>query len=467
MTTDLLQRRAFRFLSDADAMNLPAAEWIVDRIIPNKGFTILYGPPASLKTFLSLDLSWRVALGESWLGFPVRQGNVIYILAEGSYVYATRARAWKATTQINALPGMYVVLDAVNLGIDVEVSRFIKQASPIEPSLIIVDTLSRSMPGLDENLAGDMTKVVRNVDRFREELDAAVLVVHHSGKTNTRTERGSSVLKGAADCAISLTQKDSVVTMSCEKQRNASPFEDIKLKLQIVKLPDDQESAVITRSDRPSDQVTATKLTENENQILEAMRANPSLTKPADIASATDIPARTLSRWLGALAEKGLVEPRGRTSNRTYHLINNVVKGNFGQDQTSAKLTPRPKPNNFSQAGPPFRGPAVLAEDRKMAHDPLRKDPNGNSQLIPIWWHVPSREEVEVVVKRLASSLGKDPDEGQVQAVLRQRIIKNKRREPDLETKQIEGQAHCLASWFVAKHGSLQSIPSFQCGERN
>ena len=55
-----------------------------------------------------------------------------------------------------------------------------------EPSLIVVDTMARSMGLGDENSSRDLGQFIANVGTIREITGAYVLVVHHSGK-----ERGA------------------------------------------------------------------------------------------------------------------------------------------------------------------------------------------------------------------------------------------------------------------------------------
>ena len=65
--------------------------------------------------------------------------------------------------------------------------------------LIVVDTLSRSAVGIDENNQGAMSSLIASLDRVRKAMsDGALVVAHHSSKTGSGL-RGSSVLEGAAD----------------------------------------------------------------------------------------------------------------------------------------------------------------------------------------------------------------------------------------------------------------------------
>ena len=51
-----------------------------------------------------------------------------------------------------------------------------------EIGLVAVDTLAHEMPGADENSAKEMGVVIANLIKIKQQLDATVLVVHHTDK---------------------------------------------------------------------------------------------------------------------------------------------------------------------------------------------------------------------------------------------------------------------------------------------
>ena len=59
---------------------------------------------------------------------------------------------------------------------------------------------------MDENTSADMGQLIANLQDLQTELGGFVLVVHHSGKDETRGLRGWSGLNGALDCAIAVSR---------------------------------------------------------------------------------------------------------------------------------------------------------------------------------------------------------------------------------------------------------------------
>jgi hypothetical protein len=201
---------------------------------------VLYGPPGAGKSFLALDWSMSVDQGRKWSGRQVRRGTTIYICAEGTSGLKLRVGAWLAAVSAEA-KGLLIYPKALNV-----VSANDRQGlvaalreRDAAPCLIVIDTLNRCFGGLDENSTADMTQFVGGLDDLRSQFpEATILVVHHSGKDRTRGERGSTVLRAAADTVIRVDKHGRTLTLKCEKQKDGEEFKDLRLTLKIVDLGD-------------------------------------------------------------------------------------------------------------------------------------------------------------------------------------------------------------------------------------
>jgi len=139
------------------------------------------------------------------------------------------------------------------------------------------------MTGGDENSARDMGLVIANADRVRKATGAAVLLIHHTGKSGD-SERGSSALRGACDTMLKVVGDRDKLVLRCEKQKDAPHFSDIPIRF----LPH-LESGVITA--RIGVDVNDDGLTPNQLQILESL------------SSALEPGGLPTSKWL-AVAER-------------------------------------------------------------------------------------------------------------------------------------------------------------------
>jgi hypothetical protein len=118
-----------------------------------------------------------------------------------------------------------------------------------KPALVVVDTVSRALPGADENLQKDMTLFVKACDVVRDAFGCAVLGVHHAGKSGDM--RGSTVLRGAGDFVFRLTRKEGATIghLACEKQKDGPDGWNEPYRFSTVGLDGDQASLVATRAD--------------------------------------------------------------------------------------------------------------------------------------------------------------------------------------------------------------------------
>jgi len=166
------------------------------------GFTVVWGTEGSYKTFLAIGMGVCVAAGKPWLGAKVRQGPVLYILGEGGLgLFRRRAgEAAKAFKIDLAKVPLWVRGEALDLSSPNKLELYYMDWDKIAPNLIIVDTLSRCMPG-DENSQEAMQGFVASMDTLRDRYGATVLVLHHATKTGAAI-RGSSVLSGAIDVEL-------------------------------------------------------------------------------------------------------------------------------------------------------------------------------------------------------------------------------------------------------------------------
>lgn len=187
-----------RFVSAAHIKTLPPVSWRVKNLLPAQGVAAIYGPPASGKSFLALDMAAAIASGRDWFGHKTAAAPVFYINLEGSGALKNRIAAWEQERERGFPDGVVFFLDVFNL---FENMDSLVAAIP-HGAVVVVDTLAASAPGFDENSGADMSRVIEALSRVARERNGLALVVHHSGKDASRGLRGHSSLLGALDAAI-------------------------------------------------------------------------------------------------------------------------------------------------------------------------------------------------------------------------------------------------------------------------
>jgi RecA-family ATPase len=180
----LPERPALRLLSPDDLRSMKPPSYLLNDLIPAGGTAMLFGPSGCGKSFVALDWALCVATGAPWGRRVPITGPVVYIVGEGLSGMLPRLEAWEGEHDVVAR-NIYFASGAVNFLTGVDVQRTADEIDQLheQPVLIVIDTLARCMVGGDENSAKDTGMFVAGVDRLRTRYGAAVLIVHHTGKT--------------------------------------------------------------------------------------------------------------------------------------------------------------------------------------------------------------------------------------------------------------------------------------------
>lgn len=229
-----------------DALANIDAEYVVKGLIERGRLNVIFGPAGDGKTFFVLDMCGHIAAGMSWRGRRVHRGLVVYVAAEAGASILRRFFAWRERHIGEARDGripLAILTRGVNLLNLVDVDalldelRAIAAEAELPLALVVFDTLSRSIPGGDENRSEDMTRVIQAADSIRDELGAAVALIHHSGKDASRGARGHSSLFAAADSVIAVIERVATV----DKARDGTQGEAFPFALEVVDLGTDRD----------------------------------------------------------------------------------------------------------------------------------------------------------------------------------------------------------------------------------
>lgn len=226
----------FRLFDLDDLASLPEPEWLVDGICPANSVTTLYGPSGIGKSFLILDWALCIAAGISWHGRPVKEGTVVYVVAEGLDGFYQRVEAWlhnhpdvdrrKVRRNFRALPRAVHFFDEQHAA---ALENTLDELENVQ--LIVIDTLDRAFAGMgNENSAQDVGHFIRVCDKLKRLSGGTVMVVHHTGKDG-KVERGGVGLRGNSDCVLAFKPQQGNLVLFNDKQKNAAEFKPIAMML--------------------------------------------------------------------------------------------------------------------------------------------------------------------------------------------------------------------------------------------
>ena len=202
-------------------------EPIIDNgILLDGTILIIVGPAKSKKTFLTQNLALSIAMGNDFAGFKItKPKKVLYYLAEGGY-YPNRERLRKMAENISPdntenflidFPPYMLINHKENYD---EICKTIKE---LDAEVVIFDPLIR-FHDVDENSATGMSEVLGIIRQLIEKLGISVILVHHTGKVQSKGGRGSSVIIGEYDSCITIhKEQDDYIRLTYDMRHVETP----------------------------------------------------------------------------------------------------------------------------------------------------------------------------------------------------------------------------------------------------
>ena len=191
-------------------------EYLIDGVLPKRGFIALFSPPGSYKSFVAMDMAEAVATGRPWMGRDVpTAGGVLIIAGEGHGGIGARIRACKKHNRTPVGAEIYVLRAAINLRSSAEdfdllvlSIKDLMEKTGVQFELVQIDTLARAFGGGNENNSEDMGAFIHNMGRIQRILNCALMIIHHAGKDSSKGLRGHSSLLAAVDSQLEIIKID-------------------------------------------------------------------------------------------------------------------------------------------------------------------------------------------------------------------------------------------------------------------
>ncbi|MFJ8855142.1 AAA family ATPase [Streptomyces sp. NPDC102437] len=226
-------------LLDASSLdNMPTLEPLVGDLLHLDTLARIIGPSGHMKSFVTIDLAGHVGTGMKWHGHHVRQGTVVYLVAEGARGIRQRVRAWEKHYG-QPMHGVLFLPRPVQAR-GPEWDTLIEAMRRLQPAMIVIDTQARVSVGVEENSNTELGIVIERMDDLRRATEACVLLIHHTGHVGEHG-RGASAAKGALQSEMHVSKKGDnakniVVTMKVGKQKDSEEGADLQFGLKVVTL---------------------------------------------------------------------------------------------------------------------------------------------------------------------------------------------------------------------------------------
>jgi hypothetical protein len=207
-------------IPDVLGLDLPTTEWLVPGLIARNHITLWAGKGGCGKSVLALRIAHTVTVGGEFLERKCKRGVALVIDFENA---GSTVRDRLTDMDLNDAPDLHIWGNWLPSAPPLIGSPALLEIAKQERPLIIVDPLRLAYTG-DENDAGVMAEVMRHL-RALAATGSAVVVVHHIGRGEGSTFRGSSVIRDLIDIHILQEQTpEGLITLRTEKARIGEPL---------------------------------------------------------------------------------------------------------------------------------------------------------------------------------------------------------------------------------------------------
>lgn len=342
MTIEVVSTRRRRIEPYLD-IQPSTAPWLVKGVLPETGVAFLAGATMAGKSFLAIDTALRIATGAKVFGRRVNKCGVVYIGAEDAPGCRLRVAAWRRQFRrdswtpfhfLDADPNLLSQGDTDELLLDLQESAEAFQGEGLKLGLIVIDTFSRCLPGVEENSSQGMSQAFTALKRICSVTGALVLVVAHFGKEGEdRGIRGWSGLDANSDATLTLVRNEEdpdLRVIKLHKVKNGVAGGQVGFRLQTIGLG---------FHDEDGDEVES---------CVCAFEVAPPLGKRATKRKAMNVPEQLVFTAIKKLTDHGNPQPipEGIPGVKPWHkgiakadLRNLVASGSFAYDGESQDAT--------------------------------------------------------------------------------------------------------------------------------
>lgn len=299
-STAKLLSRSFYLENEIDQKIKPPT-FLVKKYIALGEVTVVYGPSDSGKSTIVVDMVCRIN----------QYARTLYIAGEDTSGVKAKRGAWLVHHNHTNTNGNFFIRDsALDLSDDRAVWDFITEMHPYGIKAFIFDTLSQCSGGADENTG--MQPIMANLQKIAHELNAAVIAIHHTGKSGEY--RGDSKIKANSYGFIHISQENDLIKMECDRIKNTAPFQTRYFRFVTVQsgYADADNTPITAPVPEPAHKVTASdQLTKPQIKILELLFNQPDGAQSTQLLKDSALTGNAYYVPLKQLRDRGFVGKRG------------------------------------------------------------------------------------------------------------------------------------------------------------
>lgn len=274
----------------------PKPRWAIPGIIP-EGLTIFGGRPKVGKSFLMLQAAWAIGTGGRFFDNPIEAGRVLYLALEDSPRRLQRRLLDMGITRDTAIEFLTNWQPLHKGGLDsllIEIERDIYR-------LIVIDTLTRSIPGVDQKDETVIGPIFDSLQRMAINRNIAIGLIDHTRKP---TSYASDPIDDIMNATVKTEIADVILALYKEPGKAGATLRGRGRDIEEIALKLDWDG--YTRCWHSLGNAGEIAITERRNEILEALKILGKSKAPA-IARHIGKDRSNTAKRLNDLSNNGLI----------------------------------------------------------------------------------------------------------------------------------------------------------------
>jgi hypothetical protein len=309
----------------SDLVDAKPKDWLIKSVIARGECSSWIAPPGKGKSALLTDMFVHGAHGVNWRGYrtKVKFGGIYFALERADLVRrrmaAHRLRDNLPADLPIAISGQ--VIDLMGRKFSANVVDAIKRAEDkfgLEIGLVGFDTYAKGIAagGGDESSAKDQNAALANLRRVLDKVNIHIATIGHTGKDESRGERGSNAKLADADLQVQIT--GDAIRSAIVKKANDQPeglLTSFRLEPFDFGLDDDGDpfrTYIVSQEDVAPLPATD-KLSDKQKLAIDCL-AEVTLSHGVDLALKDGMPAGlksvTADQWHTELCRRGVLDPQ-------------------------------------------------------------------------------------------------------------------------------------------------------------
>jgi len=215
-------------------------EWILEPLLPARRLVALYSAPKVGKSLLMLEMAVGISLGAVTLGSRVpRAFTVLYVDFENDPKGDIRTRLQAMGYGPDDLANLHYLSFPTIAALDSAAGgeQLLAAVDAYGAEVVVIDTVSRAVKG-EENENDTWLAFYRHTGLALKQAKVALIRLDHSGKDETKGQRGGSAKSGDVDAIWRMRKEtETLFSLECDAARVPIPIGMRHLVLQRVESP--------------------------------------------------------------------------------------------------------------------------------------------------------------------------------------------------------------------------------------